>query len=111
VLFVDSSHLLVPGSDVDFLVCRLLPLLGAGVLLHLHDIFLPDAYPEAWTWRGYNEQALVAALLLGGRFRPIWASRWMVTRRAERIAASPLATLPLLPGAFETSFWLELVGS
>jgi len=111
VLFVDSSHLLVPGSDVDFLVCRLLPLLGPGVLLHLHDIFLPDAYPEAWAWRGYNEQAIVAALLLGGRFRPIWASHWMVTRRPERIAASPLATLPLLPGAFETSFWLERAGS
>jgi len=110
VLFVDSSHLLVPGSDVDVLLCRVLPLLRPGVLLHLHDIFLPDAYPEPWAWRGYNEQAVVAALLVGGRFRPIWASRWMVTRRPERIAASPLATLPLLPGAFETSFWLELVG-
>lgn len=108
VLFVDSSHLCVPGSDVDLLVCRLLPQLRAGVLVHLHDVFLPDAYPEAWAWRGYNEQTVVAALLLGGRFRPIWASHWMVTRRPERIAASPLAGLPLLPGAHETSFWFEL---
>ncbi len=108
VLFVDSSHLSVPGSDVDLLVCRLLPRLGPGVLVHLHDVFLPDAYPEGWAWRGYNEQTVVAALLLGGRFRPIWAARWMVTRRAGRIASSPLAALPLLPGAFETSLWLEV---
>lgn len=108
VLFVDSSHLLVPGSDVDLVFCRILPTLAPGVFVHLHDIFLPDGYPEAWAWRGYNEQSGVAALLLGGRFRPIWASRWMVTRRPERIAASPLSALPLLPGAYETSFWLEL---
>lgn len=108
VVFVDSSHLCVPGSDVDLLVCRLLPQLRAGVLVHLHDVFLPDAYPESWAWRGYNEQTVVAALLLGGRLRPIWASRWMVTRRPERIAASPLAVLPLRAGAFETSLWLEV---
>lgn len=109
VLFVDSSHLLVPGSDVDLLVCRLLPRLAAGVLVHLHDVFLPEGYPEAWAWRGYNEQSVVAALLLGGRFRPIWSSHWMRTRRAPRIAAGPLATLPLPEGAFETSLWLELL--
>ncbi len=108
VLFVDSSHLAVPGSDVDLVVCRILPRLSPGVLLHLHDVFLPEAYPESWAWRGYNEQTVVAALLLGSRFRPLWASRWMLTRRAERIAAGPLSTLPLLPGAFETSLWLEL---
>lgn len=107
VLFVDSSHLAVPGSDVDLLVGRMLPRLAPGVLLHLHDIFLPDGYPEAWAWRGYNEQTVVAALLVGARFRPLWASRWMVTRRAERIAASPLSALPLPNGAFETSLWLE----
>ncbi len=109
VLFVDSSHLLVPGSDVDLLVCRALPRLRAGVLVHLHDVFLPDAYPEAWAWRGYNEQTLVAALLLGGGFRLLWSSHWLVTRRAQRLAASPLAALPLLPGAVESSVWLERV--
>lgn len=108
VLFVDSSHLLVPGSDVDLLMCRILPRLRAGVLLHLHDLFLPEGYPEAWAWRGYNEQGAVAALLLGGRFRLLWASRWMATRCAERIARGPLGRLPLVSGAWETSLWLEI---
>ncbi len=108
VLFVDSSHLAVPGSDVDLLVCRILPRLRPGVLLHLHDVFLPDAYPEAWAWRGYNEQTVVAALLLGGRFRPLWSSHWVATRMAGRLASSPLSALPLPPGAVESSLWLEL---
>ena len=33
------------------------------MLLHVHDIFLPDPYPAAWDWRGYNEQAAVAPLI------------------------------------------------
>jgi len=41
VLFIDSSHILMPGSDVDILLNRVLPILPSGVLIHLHDIFLP----------------------------------------------------------------------
>lgn len=107
VLFVDSSHVAMPGTDVDRLVNDLLPRLRAGVLVHVHDIFLPDPYPAAWAWRGYNEQLLVAGLLTSGMFEPVWASRWFVTRLTERLAVSPLAALPLLPGALETSFWLR----
>ncbi len=55
-LLIDSSHILMPGSDVDFLLARVLPVLPAGVFVHFHDIFLPDDYPAAWDWRGYNEQ-------------------------------------------------------
>ncbi|MCS6879496.1 MAG: class I SAM-dependent methyltransferase [Geminicoccaceae bacterium] len=106
VLFVDASHLVVPGSDVDLLVCRVLPRLAPGVLVHLHDVFLPDAYPESWAARGYNEHTVVAALLAREGMRLLWASRYMLTRRGERIERGPLAALPLVPGAFETSLWL-----
>ena len=54
VVFIDSSHVLMPGSDVDLLLNRVIPALPAGVLVHIHDIFLPDGYPTAWSWRGYN---------------------------------------------------------
>lgn len=74
VLFVDSSHLLLPGTDVDHLIGQILPGLAPGVLLHLHDIFLPDAYPEAWAWRGYNEQSAIAALLQGSGYAPLFAA-------------------------------------
>lgn len=106
VLFIDSSHLLMPGSDVDHLVNRVLPALPAGVLVHVHDIFLPDGYPEAWAWRGYNEQLALPALILGG-YAPVFASRYAVTRLADRLQASAVARLPLADGAYETSLWLE----
>ncbi|ACL58525.1 class I SAM-dependent methyltransferase [Methylobacterium nodulans] len=106
VLFIDSSHVAMPGTDVDRLLLDVLPRLAPGVLVHLHDVFLPDAYPEAWAWRGYNEQVAVGALLQGGAYALEFASRYVVTR-TRWLDASPVARLPLVPGAFETSLWLR----
>lgn len=106
ILFVDSSHLAMPGTDVDQLLGDLLPRLAAGVVVHIHDIFLPDAYPPAWAWRGYAEQLPVACLVQGGGYDILHASRWLVTRRPEWLAQAGLETLPLPEGAFETSLWL-----
>ena len=107
MLLIDSSHVLMPGTDVDFLVNRILPGLPAGVLVHFHDIFLPDGYPPDWAWRGYNEQLAVAALVAGGAWRILFSSRYAATRLAAQVAASAAAALPLLPGAYESSLWLE----
>ena len=107
LLFIDSSHVLMPGSDVDFLLNQILPGLPAGVLVHVHDIFLPDGYPAEWAWRGYNEQLGVAALLTGGAWRLLFASRYAATRLAAQVAASAVARLPSVPGAYDSSLWLE----
>jgi hypothetical protein len=107
VLFVDSSHVAMPGSDVDRLFLDVLPRLAPGVLIHVHDVFLPDAYPEAWAWRGYNEQLVVGALLQGGAFEILFASRYAATRMAGRVASGVLGGLPLVPGALESSLWLR----
>jgi len=107
VLFVDSSHLLIPGSDVDIVLNRLVPALPRGALLHFHDIFLPDPYPREWAWRAYNEQSALAPLLIGGRFKILWSSHYVRTRLAARLDGSPLGRLTLAPGALESSLWLE----
>ena len=104
VLFVDSSHVAMPGTDVDRLVLDLLPRLPAGVLVHVHDVFLPEAYPPGWAWRGYNEQLLVGALIQGGAFDLVFASRYVATRRPEWLG--PVVRLPLRPEAYESSLWL-----
>lgn len=106
ILFIDSSHVAMPGSDVDQLFLDILPALPAGVIVHVHDIFLPDAYPVRWLWRGYNEQLLVGALLQGRGFELLFSSRWVATRAAGRLAGI-LAEVPLKSGAFETSVWLR----
>src|SRR5262249_14739372 len=106
LLFVDSSHILMPGTDVDFLFNEVLPILPAGVLLHLHDIFLPAAYRAGWGGRGYNDQSGVAGLL-DGRWGPLCASRYVATRMSDRVRGSFVERLPLRRGAFETSLWLK----
>jgi predicted O-methyltransferase YrrM len=107
MLFVDSSHLLLPGSDVDWLLNRIWPLLAAGVLVHFHDMLLPDDYPEQWRWRGYNEQQGVALLLGCGAAEPLWASHFVATRMAAALQDSFLARLPMPTEALETSLWLR----
>jgi len=107
VLFVDSSHVMMPGSDVDLLFNGPMAALPAGALVHVHDIFLPDAYPASWEWRGYNEQNALACMLAGGGWKILWSSRFVAMRMAAELAASPLARLPLPAGAHETSLWLE----
>lgn len=106
ILFIDSSHILMPGTDVDRLFNRILPALPSGVLVHVHDIFLPDDYPPQWSWRGYNEQLAVLPLLAGGAYRPLFASRYVQSRMDKEMAASLVATLPGNEN-LATSLWLE----
>lgn len=107
VLSLDGSHILMPGTDVDVVLNRILPRLPPGVLIHIHDIFLPDPYPARWAWRGYNEQQAIAVMLAGGGWRILWSSRWAATRMTDCLARSVASRLPLLPGAVEASLWLE----
>ena len=107
ILFIDSSHILMPGTDVDILFNRVLPELAPGVIVHIHDILLPDDYPADWAWRGYNEQQGVAALLQGGAYTPLFSSHYAVTRMSAEVAASAVATLPRPAEARETSLWLR----
>ncbi|RUS47051.1 class I SAM-dependent methyltransferase [Cohnella sp. AR92] len=69
ILFVDSSHRSFTNSDVTIAVLEVLPRLKPGVLVHFHDIFLPYDYPPQMSDRYYNEQYLLAAMLLGGGTR------------------------------------------
>jgi predicted O-methyltransferase YrrM len=107
LLVIDSSHVAIPGTDVDLLLNDVLPRLRPGVLVHLHDILLPDPYPEAWAWRGYNEQNAVACLLHGGCWAIRFASHYLASRHAERLARGVVGELPLQPDAVEGSLWLE----
>ena len=109
VLFIDSSHILMPGSDVDILFNRVLPRLPSGALVHIHDIFLPFDYPPMWGWRNYNEQQGVLPLLATGAYRPLFSSVWATRRMTERLAASVVARLPQPADAMATSLWLEKV--
>ena len=106
VLFIDSSHVLAPGSDVDLVLTQLLAHLPQGALVQFHDIFLPDDYPAAWAWRGYNEQSGVAPILTAG-WRVLFASHYAATRMAERVQAGTVGGLQGGAEAIPSSLWLE----
>lgn len=107
ILFIDSSHISMPGSDVDLLFLEILPSLPSGIFVHIHDIFLPDDYPEHWDWRGYNEQQAIAPFFLGGGYDVIFSSAYVASRMKTAFGASSIAKLPIMTEAVETSLWLR----
>jgi len=64
VLFVDNSHRILPNSDCMVFFLEVLPRLRKGVIVHLHDIYLPYDYPQFMCDRFYSEQYGLAIYLL-----------------------------------------------
>ncbi len=65
LLFIDSSHVVKCGSDLQFLMCEIIPSLPAGIFVHFHDIFYPFEYPVEWLKEGryWNENYFLRAFL------------------------------------------------
>jgi hypothetical protein len=79
-LFIDSSHIVKPGSDVNWLYLEVLPTLPTGTLVHIHDIFWPFEYPIEWLQerRDWTEGYLLRALLTDSdRWRVLLFSNWL----------------------------------
>ena len=105
-MFVDSSHVLMPGTDVDIILNHVLPALPAGVLIGFHDIFLPAPYPDAWPFSAYNEQNAVGPL--AARAELVFASAYVVAAMAGRFAATEIGRQPLKDGARESLLLMRL---
>jgi hypothetical protein len=66
LLFIDSSHTVKPGSDVNYLILEVLPRLRNGTIVHFHDIYLPYDYPRdtLQTFFHKMETSLLRAFLM-----------------------------------------------
>ncbi len=110
VLFVDTTHTVKTGGDVDHIFSALIPRLVPGVWVHIHDVFLPFEYPRMWVVddrRLWAEQYLVHAFLAFNssfrvRFPAMAVSRAVPDTVAELVPGFSLAARP---GAF----WIERV--
>lgn len=110
ILFLDSSHRSFQGSDVTVFFLDILPRLKPGVVVHIHDIYLPDDYISGHVHRLWNEQYLLATALLFGedRFEILFPS-WFAHRDP---ALSDRAVACLRKGNLEgvnlygASFWI-----
>lgn len=72
ILFIDSSHIVKIGNDVNYLYLNILPRLRPGVIVHIHDISLPYEYAKIYTMSEENrqlwtEQYLLQALLVNNQ--------------------------------------------
>jgi predicted O-methyltransferase YrrM len=109
ILFLDTTHTVKLGSEVNRLVLDVLPRLAPGVVVHLHDIFLPYEYPRTWLAQGtyLAEQYLVHAFLCENpRYEIVLALHALVRERAGDL--KPL--LPELDPRAEpgpSAFWIR----
>src|SRR5690606_17232979 len=47
MLFIDSTHTVKPGSEVNRIILDVLPRLNDGVFVHFHDIYFPYDYQRS----------------------------------------------------------------
>jgi predicted O-methyltransferase YrrM len=109
VLFIDSTHTVKTGSDVVYLFGEVLPRLAPGVVVHIHDIFLPGEYPPQWVLSGWawNEQYLVQAFLAFNReFEVLLSLGWLAHRHPEVIEAAVPGFERFYPGR-GGSLWIR----
>ncbi len=113
ILFIDSTHVLREGSDVQYEYLEVLPRLKAGVNVHIHDISLPKRYPEVYYDGGlyWNEQYFLQAFLINNRKVQItWPGNYMMCHYPELM----LETFPEIdvmrskyPSSEPTAFWFR----
>lgn len=68
LLFIDSTHTVKPGSEVNRLILDVLPRLAPGVVVHVHDVYFPyDHPPDLLDGRLFfwTESTLLHAFLAG----------------------------------------------
>ncbi len=84
ILFIDSSHVLKIDGDVKYEYAQILPKLKSGVIIHIHDIFLPKDYPKQFIYGllfMFNEQYLVQTMLANNpNYEILWAGHYMLLK-------------------------------
>jgi hypothetical protein len=111
ILFVDCSHRALQNSDVTVFFLDILPILPAGCLIGIHDICLPMDYPPGWERRYYNEQYLLACVLLFGAaaFDILLPSYYLSSQPELHPALQPLQAVTTLQGRppVGSIFWMR----
>jgi hypothetical protein len=107
ICFYDGSHCAKPASDVNWFFFEILPRLAPGVIIHIHDIFLPDDYPDLWIFeRGqtWNEQYLLQAFLMSNHdYKILIANAFLSKINAAALESFYRGVQPF----WGCSFWMQ----
>ena len=113
ILFIDSSHVLRIGNDVQYLYLEVLPRLNPGVIVHVHDVFLPAEYPKDWIMRKrqfWTEQYLLQAFLAFNRgFEVLWSGSYMHLKHPDKLRSAFASDQH--SGSHPGSFWMRRTAS
>lgn len=115
IVFFDGSHRVLPNSDCVVFFLDILPSLPQGVLVGIHDVYLPDDYPQPFVELWWSEQYVLAAYLLA---RSPWLKVVLPTFYASgkpdlAVLTEPLFGRPHLRDLNPRGslFWVETTGA
>ncbi len=111
LLFIDSSHLCRTRGDLPYLYCQVLPSLPGGVLVHVHDIFLPYDYPNLYDPWCYTELYLLSCMLAHtSRYQTILATHLLSRQYLDHMQMTfgPLVGSTEETHYFGSSYWFAV---
>ena len=112
ILFIDNSHRVLPNSDAMVFFMEVLPKLPKGVIVHIHDIYLPYDYPQFMCDRFYSEQYVLAAFIMANpeRYKPLLPNYFISEDAELRIILEPIWQHSALQDVEKhgASFWLQI---
>lgn len=111
VVFIDNSHRMLPNSDVTVFFLEVLPKLKKGVIVQVHDIYLPYDYPDFMCERAYSEQYALAIYLLNSQsFTPLFPAYYISQEKELANSFESIWNHPNLNGVERHggSFWFRI---
>ena len=112
IVFIDNSHRVLPNSDAMVFFMEVLPMLPKGVIVHIHDIYLPYDYPQFMCDRFYSEQYHLAAFIMANpkRYRTIMPNYFLSEDKELSDIIAPIFQHPNLQDVEKHggSFWLQI---
>ncbi len=112
ILFIDSSHCVRLASDVNFLFLQVVPRLRPGVIVHVHDIYIPYEYPRSHFFGPnklfWNEQYLLQALLTDNPRLEVLLPAFMAQRDMPEAFAAAFPHFDPSSDRKSSSFWMRV---
>lgn len=112
ILFVDNSHRILPNSDAMVFFMEILPQLKKGVVVQVHDVYLPYDYPQFMCDRSYSEQYGLAMYLMANpdKFQTLLPNYFISEDPALSAILQPIWKHSNLAGVEQHggSYWLRI---
>lgn len=112
ILFVDNSHRILPNSDAMVFFMEILPQLKKGVVVQVHDVYLPYDYPQFMCDRSYSEQYGLAMYLMANpdKFQTLLPNYFISEDPALSAILQPIWKHSNLAGVEQHggSYWLKI---